>query len=51
MLRMLVYVEYALKAAGSGGNSAVAVRGEKTVAFITQKKVQVHCIASLTVDR
>jgi 20S proteasome subunit alpha 1 len=32
-------VEYALKAAVSGGNTAVAVRGATTSAFITQKKV------------
>jgi len=32
-------VEYALKAAVSGGNTAVAVRGATSSAFITQKKV------------
>mmetsp|Transcript_24582 Transcript_24582/g.24821 ORF Transcript_24582/g.24821 Transcript_24582/m.24821 type:complete len:247 (+) Transcript_24582:117-857(+) len=32
-------IEYAIKAATSGGNTAVAVRGEKTSVFITQKKV------------
>eukprot|EP01041_Mallomonas_annulata_P011267 gene11267-23571_t len=32
-------IEYAMKAAGSGGNTAVAVRGEKSAVFITQKKV------------
>ena len=32
-------MEYALKAAVSGGNTAVAVRGATTSAFITQKKV------------
>mmetsp|Transcript_27346 Transcript_27346/g.54738 ORF Transcript_27346/g.54738 Transcript_27346/m.54738 type:complete len:245 (-) Transcript_27346:63-797(-) len=35
----LYQIEYAMKAATSGGNTAIAVRGEKTAAFITQKKV------------
>jgi hypothetical protein len=30
-----------MKAATGGGNTAVAVRGEKSAVFITQKKVQV----------
>ena len=33
--------EYAMKAALSGGNTAVGVRGAKSAAFITQKKVPV----------
>jgi len=32
-------IEYAMKAATSSGNTAVAVRGEKTSVFVTQKKV------------
>jgi 20S proteasome alpha/beta subunit len=35
------FVEYALKAAGGGGNTAIAVRGANTAAFITQRKVPV----------
>ena len=35
----LYQVEYAMKAATSSGNTAVAVRGASTSAFITQKKV------------
>ena len=35
-------LEYCIKAATSGGNTAVAVRGEKSAAFITQKKVPVR---------
>lgn len=33
--------EYALKAATGGGSTAIAVRGEKSSAFIVQKKVPV----------
>jgi hypothetical protein len=33
--------EYAMKAATSGGNTAIAVRSAKSAAFITQKKVPV----------
>ena len=33
-----------MKAATSGGNTAIAVRGEKTAAFITQKKIPVRLI-------
>lgn len=32
-------IEYAMKAAGGGGNTAIAVRGANSAAFITQKKV------------
>lgn len=35
----LYQIEYAMKASTSSGNTAVAVRGEKSAAFITQKKV------------
>ena len=35
-------LEYALKAATSGGNTAIAVRGANSVAFITQRKVTVR---------
>jgi 20S proteasome alpha/beta subunit len=34
-------LEYAMKAATSGGNTAIAVRGKKSAAFIAQKKVPV----------
>ncbi len=30
-----------MKAATSGGNTAIAVRGEKSAVFITQKKIPV----------
>jgi 20S proteasome alpha/beta subunit len=33
--------EYCIKAAVSGGNTAVAVRGANSAVFITQKKVPV----------
>ena len=33
--------EYAMKAATGGGNTAIAVRGANSAAFITQKKVPV----------
>lgn len=39
----LYQIEYCIKAANSGGNTAVAVRGETSACFITQKKVPV-CI-------
>ena len=42
-------VEYALKAAISGGNTAVAVRGATTSAFITQKKV-IHFLILLFIS-
>lgn len=35
----LYQMEYAIKAATGGGNTAVAVRGAETAVFITQKKV------------
>lgn len=35
----LYQIEYAMKAATSGGNTAIAVRGEKSAVFITQKKI------------
>jgi 20S proteasome subunit alpha 1 len=35
----LYQIEYCIKAANSGGNTAVAVRGENSACFITQKKV------------
>lgn len=35
----LYQVEYAMKAATGGGNTAIAVRGENSAAFITQKKI------------
>lgn len=34
-------IEYCLKAATSGGNTALAVRGRDSSVFITQKKVPV----------
>jgi hypothetical protein len=37
--------EYAMKAATSGGNTAIAVRSAKSAAFITQKKVPVSLMA------
>ena len=37
----ILCAEYAMKAATSSGNTAVAVRGSKSAAFITQKKVPV----------
>jgi 20S proteasome subunit alpha 1 len=36
----LYQMEYALKAATGGGNTAIAVRGQNSVAFITQRKAQ-----------
>lgn len=36
--------EYALKAATSGGNTALAVRGANSATFITQRKVTVRSI-------
>jgi 20S proteasome subunit alpha 1 len=36
-----VFVEYCIKASVSGGNTAVAVRGEQCSVVITQKKVPV----------
>jgi 20S proteasome alpha/beta subunit len=44
MILSLRFVEYAMKAATSGGNTAIAVRGEKSAAFITQKKIPVRLI-------
>jgi 20S proteasome alpha/beta subunit len=38
---MFAYSEYAMKAATSGGNTAIAVRGKDSAAFITQKKIPV----------
>lgn len=35
----LYQVEYAMKAATGGGNTAIAVRGQSSAAFITQKKI------------
>lgn len=35
----LYQIEYAMKAATGGGNTAIAVRGENSAAFITQKKI------------
>jgi 20S proteasome subunit alpha 1 len=40
------YLEYAMKAATSGGNTAVAVRGKNSAAFIAQKKVPVGLLLS-----
>lgn len=37
-------VEYALKASTAGGNTAIAVRGEKSSVLITQKKVPVNTL-------
>lgn len=39
LVLILVLLEYAIKAALSSGNTALAVRGKKSCAFITQKKV------------
>ena len=39
-----IYLEYCIKASTSGGNTAIAVRGEKCAAVITQKKVPVSKI-------
>ena len=36
----LYQIEYAMKAATGGGNTAVAVRGENSAVIITQKKVK-----------
>lgn len=36
----LYQIEYCVKAANAGGNTAVAVKGQYSAAFITQKKVQ-----------
>jgi len=36
-----VLIEYAIKAALSSSNTAVTVRGAKSAAFITQKKIPV----------
>lgn len=38
----LYQVEYAMKAASSSGNTAIAVRSGNTAAFISQKKVPVR---------
>eukprot|EP01035_Chromulina_nebulosa_P033311 gene33311-44593_t len=35
----LYQIEYAMKAATSSGNTAIAVRGKNSAAFITQKKI------------
>lgn len=35
-------LEYAMKAANGGGNTAVAVRGESSVVFVAQKKIPVR---------
>lgn len=35
----LYQIEYCIKAANGGGNTAVAIRGENSACFITQKKV------------
>ena len=43
----LYQIEYALKAANSSGNTAVAVRGAHSAAFITQRKVPVSQGAKL----
>jgi 20S proteasome subunit alpha 1 len=37
----LYQIEYAIKAATSSGNTAIAVRGSKSAAFIVQKKIPV----------
>lgn len=42
-------MEYALKAAVSGGNTAVAVRGATSSAFITQKKVSLLSVIIISV--
>lgn len=47
MIMSCFLIEYAIKAALSGGNTAVAVRGAKTSAFITQKKIPVS-VSNLT---
>ena len=36
---LFIHIEYAMKAATGGGNTAVAVRGENSAVLITQKKV------------
>ena len=40
----LYQVEYCIKAANGGGNTAVAIRGENSACFITQKKVPVRSL-------
>lgn len=42
----LYQVEYAMKAATSGGNTAIAVRSANTSVFISQKRVPVSCMKS-----
>ena len=37
----LINKEYAMKAALSSGNTAIAVKGKNSAAFITQKKIPV----------
>jgi 20S proteasome subunit alpha 1 len=38
----LYQVEYAMKAAGTTGNTAIALKSSKTAVFIAQKKVPVR---------
>ena len=44
LLFCFTVIEYAMKAATSSGNTAIAVRGENSAAFITQKKVPVRTV-------
>ena len=41
LTRELREIEYAMKAATSSGNTAIAVRGKNAAAFITHKKIPV----------
>ena len=43
----MVYTEYAIKGATGGGNTAVAVRGEKSAVIISQKKVNLSFTLNL----
>ena len=45
----LYQIEYAMKAATGGGNTAVAVRGAHSAAVITQRKVQDRLIDATSV--
>ena len=44
-------LEYAMKAAASTGNTAIAVRGNKSVAFIAQKKIPVSFLVPVLCEK